>query len=122
MMKKLIQKIGFTSFILFTTTISHAYAVWGQTLPKHDNDICTFLLRIEENPFEILRAGTFCLAIFIIAIWTWGYISHKKHPSKYRKNGIGMLVCSIILLTISIINNFLIPLYNDCFIVFATFE
>ncbi len=104
-MKKLFQKIGFASLVLFSSSLA-AFAATRAGGVAMGNGFCNLIVRMHDV-FVLLRTLAFVGAAFIIAGWAWGMIKDGKVDQEdLRKKGTGMLVGFILLFAIGVVLSF----------------
>ncbi len=104
-MKKLFQKIGFASLVLFSSSLA-AFAATRAGGAAMGNGFCNLIVRMHDV-FVLLRTLAFVGAAFIIAGWAWGMIKDGKVDQEdLRKKGTGMLVGFILLFAIGVVLSF----------------
>lgn len=104
-MKKLFQKIGFASLVLFSSGLT-AFAATRAGGVAVGNGFCDLIVKMHDV-FVLLRTLAFVGAAFIIAGWAWGMIKDGNvNQEDLRKKGTGMLVGFILLFTIGVVLSF----------------
>ena len=104
-MKKLFQKIGFASLVLFSSSLA-AFAATRAGGAAMGNGFCNLIVRMHDV-FVLLRTLAFVGAAFIIAGWACGMIKDGKVDQEdLRKKGTGMLVGFILLFAIGVVLSF----------------
>lgn len=104
-MKKLFQKIGFASLMLFSSSVA-AFAATRAGGVAMGSGFCNLIVRMHDV-FSLLRTLAFVGAAFIIAGWAWGMIKEGKFDQEdLRKKGTGMLVGFVLLFCIGLVLSF----------------
>lgn len=105
-MKKLFQKIGFASLVLFSSSLA-AFAATRAGGAAMGNGFCDLIVRMHDV-FVLLRTLAFVGAAFIIAGWAWGYITKPgdMKVEDLKNKGTGMLVGFILLFSIGAVLSF----------------